>query len=126
MRVLSDVYEDYLRLVLEISEKQGYAKPKDLSTALEVSPASVSQMVRRLSDEGLVEYESHGTIALTDAGRSVAMKVRMKYSFFLLLLESAGVEGKTARKEAHFLEHNLSDDTLAKLTYLHERLMHKR
>ncbi len=126
MRSLSEVSEDYLRLVAEISERHGYAKPRDLSCALNVSPASVTQMVRKLSADGLLEYESHGAIALTEDGRAIASSIRRRHDFFLMLLESAGVARETALAEAHSLEHGISDETLARLLSIHGRLSQGR
>jgi DtxR family Mn-dependent transcriptional regulator len=124
--MLSDVSEDYLRTVYEITQAQGYARPKDVSGALGVSSATVTGMIRKLSEAGLINHEKHGIITLTEEGLAHAAAVRRRYEFFLVLLQSAGVDGKKARSEASLLEHGIRDETLERLLSLHGRIVRKR
>ena len=124
--MISEVSEDYLRAVYEITRKLGYAKPKDISKALGVSSATVTGMIKKLSESGLINHEKHGAISLTEQGLAHAVSVSRRYEFFLSLLRSAGIAEEKARDEAMVLEHGISNETLERLLMLHGRLFQKR
>jgi len=61
--------EDYLEAIWVLTEEKGYARVTDLSERLAVSPASVSKMVRRLHEAGLLTYERYRGFSFTAEGR---------------------------------------------------------
>ncbi len=122
MSALSRISENYLRVVYEITEKKGYARPKDIATTLCVSSASVTEMVQKLARGGYVNYEKRGAITLTDEGKKKASSIKMRYQVFLRLFEMAGVSPQTAYMDACYIEHHLSEETVSKLVELVGRL----
>lgn len=61
--------EDYLEAIWVLTEQKGYARVTDLAEVLKISPASVSKMVRRLHDAGLLTYERYRGFSFTPKGR---------------------------------------------------------
>ncbi len=120
--MLSRISENYLRVIYEIIEKKGYARPKDIAGTLCVSSASVTEMMQKLAKEELVNYEKRGAITLTEEGRKRASAIKMRYQVFLKLFEMAGVSSQTAYMDACYIEHHLSEETVSKLVEFVDRL----
>jgi DtxR family Mn-dependent transcriptional regulator len=120
--MLSRISENYLRVIYEIIEKKGYARPKDIATTLAVSSASVTEMMQKLAKEGLVNYEKRGAVTLSEEGKRKASSIKMRYQVFLKLFEMAGVSSQTAYLDACYIEHHLSEETVSKLIDFVDRL----
>lgn len=119
---LSRISENYLRVIFEIIEKKGYARPKDIVKTLCVSSASVTEMVQKLAKLELINYEKRGAITLTEEGKKRAGAIKMRYQVFLKLFEMAGVSSQTAYLDACYIEHHLSEETVSKLVGFVEKL----
>ncbi|MEW6722264.1 MAG: metal-dependent transcriptional regulator [Candidatus Micrarchaeota archaeon] len=120
--MLSRISENYLRVIFEIVEKKGYARPKDIAKTLCVSSASVTEMIQKLGRTGLINYEKRGAITLTDEGKRRASAIKMRYQVFLRLFEMAGVSSQTAYMDACYIEHHLSEETVSMLVQFVDRL----
>ena len=106
--------EDYLEAILLLERKKGAARAIDVAEQLGVTKPSVSRAVSLLKKGGFLRAE--GTLLyLTDTGREIAEKIYERHCFFKHRLIDAGVDEKTAEKEACLLEHSLSDDSFDKL-----------
>jgi DtxR family Mn-dependent transcriptional regulator len=92
-----------------VAEEDGHAAPlplAELAAALEISPVSANQMVRRLEDRGLVEYHPYRGVALTDAGRREAHRVlRGRRLWATFLAGHVGFSPEEADSLACGLEH---------------------
>src|SRR5438132_4183320 len=53
---LTPSVEDYLKVIYHLSNQGGFAATSDIAAMLEVAPPSVSGMVKRLSETGLIEH----------------------------------------------------------------------
>ncbi|MBN2334337.1 DtxR family transcriptional regulator [Candidatus Bathyarchaeota archaeon] len=112
----SESVEEYLEAIYGFNEQGELAKNQALSEKLKVSPPSVTQMIKRLADEGLVEYEPYKGVLLTGKGMALAQKVvrkhrlieRFLYDFLKLPLDKI-------HNEACRMEHGISDETAAAL-----------
>ncbi|PWR71507.1 metal-dependent transcriptional regulator [Methanospirillum lacunae] len=113
---ISQRKEDLLEVIFEIVQEKGYAKSRDIAAALQITPATVTDGFKRLSDAGLVNYEPYGGVTLTDAGSRIARRTKDSHLIIRRLLELAGVEAQTADREACIMEHGLSPDSCDKLT----------
>ena len=120
--MLTRISENYLRVISELVDKKGYARPIDISTALNVKPSSVTEMVRKLAETGLVKYEKRGPIVLTTDGTTLATSIRMRYQVFIKLFEMAGISKQTAYMDACYIEHHLSEETISKLVDFVEKI----
>src|SRR2546423_3772596 len=64
--------EDYLKAIYHLSNQGGFAATSDIAAMLAVAPPSVSGMVKRLSDTGLIEHVPYRGVQLTPQGRRAA------------------------------------------------------
>ena len=106
--------EDYLEAMLILERRNGMARSVDIAEQLGVSKPSVSRAVALLKKGGFLLAEDN-QLYLTDTGREVAEIIYQRHCFFKSRLMSAGVDEKTAEKEACLLEHMLSDDSFEKI-----------
>jgi DtxR family Mn-dependent transcriptional regulator len=113
---VSESVEMYLKEIYLLSQDGEPARTGAIADRLAVSPPSVTQMLSRLQDEGLLEYEKRRGATLTDAGERQAADLLAKHC----LIERFLVDGLDVtegfHEEACELEHALSDDVAARLT----------
>src|SRR5687768_6057397 len=108
--------EDYLKAIYQISRDGRAAPTTEIASALELSPASVSGMVKRLSEQGLLEHAPYKGVQLTEEGRRVALKmVRRHRVLESYLVAFLGYSWDTVHDEAERLEHAVSDGLVARM-----------
>ncbi|TQS79120.1 MAG: Mn-dependent transcriptional regulator [Methanomethylophilus alvi] len=92
------------------------AKTTELATFMGVSPASVSEMLKILSKDGLVEYAKYRGVKLTDEGLTQARLTRKRHHvverFFTDILE---MDHQQAHEEASRIEHSISDASAVRM-----------
>ncbi len=106
---LSRRAEDYLRTIYELQGER--VRVKDIAAALGVKPPSVTEMLRRLQELGLVRYTRRG-VSLTREGERVAGSIKDRHEAIVELLRMMGVPEETARRDAHRMEHVISVETI--------------
>jgi len=112
----SDSVEEYIEAIYAFNEKGEAAKNTELAKRLRVSPPSVTQMVKRLADEGLVEYEPYKGTTLTGRGMALAQKVVRKHRLLeRFLYDFLKLNRSRVHDEACKMEHSLSDEAAAAL-----------
>ncbi len=83
----------------------------ELAERLGVTPGSVSAMLRKLSEVGLLEHEPYRGVRLTSQGRRVALEVLRHHRLLeLFLAEELGMPWDRVHAEAEVLEHVLSEE----------------
>jgi DtxR family Mn-dependent transcriptional regulator len=108
---LTVAVQDYTKAIYTLESRHGAASTNELAALLEVRPASVSGMLRKLSDLGLVEHERYRGVRLTEHGRRVALEVIRHHRLVeLFLVESLGMTWDEVHDEAEVLEHALSEE----------------
>jgi len=107
--------EDYLEVILNVIEDKGYARIKDISKAMGVSPPSVVEMARKLDREGLVRYRKYDGITFTRKGVQVAKRIKDRHETIRRFLEILNVPSDIANKDACTIEHHLDPRTLDQL-----------
>ena len=109
---ISASVQDYAKAVYALEAREGEAvSTNQLAERLGVTPGSVSAMLRKLSDVGLVEHEPYHGVRLTDQGRRVALEVLRHHRLIeLFLAEELGMPWDRVHAEAEVLEHVLSED----------------
>ena len=113
---LTAAVQDYAKAIYTLESRHGAASTNELAALLEVRPASVSGMLRKLSDLGLVEHERYRGVRLTERGRHVALEVIRHHRLVeLFLVESLGMTWDEVHDEAEVLEHAVSDRMLARI-----------
>ncbi|WP_430647215.1 metal-dependent transcriptional regulator [Agromyces sp. GXS1127] len=110
----SPAIEDYLKTVYAHTEWQPDAiTPSVLAAALGVAPSSVTEMVKKMAAQGLVQHVPYGAIRLTDDGRARALAVVRRHRLIeTWLVREMGYAWDEVHDEAEVLEHALSDRLL--------------
>lgn len=108
---LSPVAEDYLKVVWSAQEwSDAPVTTKLLAERLGVGPSTVSETVRRLRDQGLLEHAPYGTISLTEDGHRHAVAIVRRHRLIeTYLVERLGYTWDEVHDEAEVLEHAVSE-----------------
>ncbi|MBN1328273.1 MAG: metal-dependent transcriptional regulator [Candidatus Heimdallarchaeota archaeon] len=112
---ITSTIEDYLESVLFQCEEKGFAKVTEIANDLNVSKASVTEMISKLKNLGLVVFEKYGTITLTSEGKKIASKIKDRHILLESFLTLIGVDSKIASKDCCVMEHDLSKETIIQL-----------
>ena len=108
--------EDYLINILRLTEGEGTVRTSKLATFMNVAPASVTEMLRILSDSGLVNYEKYKGVSLTKEGMEYAQSIRRKHHIVeRFLTDVLDMDHKDAHDEACLIEHAISDRSANKM-----------
>ena len=110
--------EDYLEIVYELVQHKGYATLVDVAEYLNVRPPSVTTMMRRLDQSGLLNYEKYRGIRLTEKGMDIAKIIHDRHSVLSEFLKMIGVSEKIANEDAESMEHHLHPQTMHRLVEL--------
>lgn len=114
--------EDYVEAVAQLLESRGEARVRDLSDIFGVSHVTVSRIINRLQQEGLVETAPYQPITLTPRGRRLAQRVQRRHEEVVAFLLAIGVPPKQAEIDAEGIEHHVSEATIRAMRRLTERL----
>jgi DtxR family transcriptional regulator, Mn-dependent transcriptional regulator len=104
--------ENYAKALYELQGRE----PEGVGTTavaqrLGVTPASASGMLRRLADDGVVEYAPYRGARLTPEGERIALEVIRHHRLIeLFLAEVLGMPWDRVHEEAEVLEHHISED----------------
>lgn len=86
---ITESMEDYLEMICRHVRENGYIRVSFLAEQLNVRPPSVSKMVGKLRELGLVRYEKYGLITMTgrgyDMGNYLLWRHEVLHRFFCLL-----------------------------------------
>ena len=113
---VTSAMEDYLKAIYRLEEADRQVSMADLSAEMNVSGASVTNMIKRLSELNLVVYEPYRGVVLTDSGRKIALEIVRHHRLLeLYLSENLGMPWYAVHAEAERLEHHLSDELEARM-----------
>ncbi|MGH8881774.1 MAG: metal-dependent transcriptional regulator, partial [Stackebrandtia sp.] len=114
---LSSVAQDYLKVIWTAQEwSQERVSTKLLAERIGVSASTVSEAVRKLSDQGLVEHARYGAITLTEEGRLAAIAMVRRHRLIeTFLVSELGYGWDEVHDEAEILEHAVSDLMMARI-----------
>ena len=116
LRALTGPVEDYLKIIFELEASDGVAGTNEIAAALGVAPASVSGMVRRLAEQGLIAHEPYRGVRLTKAGRRAALRTIRRHRIIEAYLTKAlGYPWDLVHDEAERLEHAASDELIDRM-----------
>jgi DtxR family transcriptional regulator, Mn-dependent transcriptional regulator len=108
--------EDYLKAIYTIGRGTGAAATNEIAERLALAPASVSGMVRRLADQGLLAYERYHGVKLTESGRRAALRTLRRHRVIEAYLARAlGYAWDRVHEEAERLEHAASDELVDRM-----------
>jgi DtxR family transcriptional regulator, Mn-dependent transcriptional regulator len=108
--------EDYLKAIYRLSPEGRPASTSHIANLLELSPPSVSGMVKRLSELGLLEHIPYKGVQLTEAGRLAALRMVRRHRLIeAYLVQFLGYSWDTVHVEAERLEHAVSDTLVERM-----------
>ncbi len=121
-RHASSAVEDYLERILELINTKGYARVVDIARSLNISQASVTNMVQRLDAEGLLKYEKYRGLVLTTAGETLARNITRRHRLLTDFLQLLGLDENVIFHDVEGMEHHISPPTLRAIEALTEAL----
>jgi DtxR family Mn-dependent transcriptional regulator len=108
--------EDYLKAIYRLSPSGRPASTSEIAHLLELSAPSVSGMVKRLSEQGLLEHVPYKGVQLTAEGRRAALRMVRRHRLIeSYLVDFLGYSWDTVHAEAERLEHAVSDTLVERM-----------
>jgi DtxR family Mn-dependent transcriptional regulator len=115
-RALSRSEEDYLKAIYGLSESGDPASTTAIATVLDIQPASVTGMIKRMAETGLLEHIPYRGVRLTERGSMEALRVLRRHRILeTYLCERLGFSWDDVHAEAERLEHAASDRLIERM-----------
>ena len=108
----TETAEDYVEAIADILADQGTCRVRDLATFFGVSHVTVSRIVKRLQQHGLLHTRPYYPIELTLKGRQLASASKHRHQIVFDFLLSLGLDERTAALDSEGIEHHISQKTL--------------
>lgn len=117
--MLSYTEENYLKALFHLTyetEQYNEAGTNQLASYMGVKPATATDMLRKLKEKGLIDYEKYGKITLSDDGKSHALEVLRKHRLWeTFLFQKLDFSWDEVHEVAEQLEHIHSPKLIDKL-----------
>lgn len=111
--MLTTVMEDYLECIYDIVEIKGYAGTNDIAEKLDISPSTVSRMIKKLDEEGYIHYEPYRGMTLTKTGEIIGERISSNHKLLEDFFNILGIEDEEIiEQDIEGIEHYLSDETI--------------
>ena len=108
--------EEYLESIGTLEESENPVSTTSIAQSMGISLASVSEMVRRLSNKGLVEYTPYGGARLTEEGQKRYIRLTRRHRLWEVFLNKhLGIGWEDVYSHACALEHATSEVVAEKL-----------
>ncbi len=108
--------EDYLKAIYALEARGGAAQTSAIAQALDVAPPSVTGMVKRLSESGLLEHVPYRGVQLTRTGRRAALRMMRRHRILeTYLTTKLGYDWDSVHEEAERMEHAVSDGLIERM-----------
>ena len=108
--------EDYLSAIYKFRDEDGEIKPNLIADTLDISNAAVTDMLRKLSTDGLVVYKKYKGIKLTVEGENYAKNMVRRHRIWETFLNRIlGMPWDKVHEEAEKLEHSSSDELINRI-----------
>ena len=106
----SEQIENYLKNIYKLQSNEGKVTTSSLSERLQVSPASVSEMIKKLAEEGSLTHTPYKGVELTEEGKKLALRIIRKHRLWeMFLAEVLHFGWDEIDQEAERFEHVMSD-----------------
>ena len=115
--------EDYLELIYELSLKNPDFKAVDIANKMNISRASVSEALKKLAEQGLVNYEKYKKTTLTEKGLKLAKEVFLKHNvLFTFFKEILHLTVEDAQINACKVEHVITNSAFSEIKKIVDKL----
>ncbi len=116
MNALSASVEDYLKAIYALSEGGEAATTSAIAERLDLSPAAVTGMVKKLAEAGHLEHSPYRGVRLTASGRRAALLILRRHRVLeTYLITELGYDWASVHQEAERLEHTASDELVDRM-----------
>lgn len=115
----SEQIENYIKNIYKLSTHERKVTTSSLSDKLQISPASVSEMIKKLAEEGTLTHTPYKGVELTDEGKQLALRIIRKHRLWeMFLVEVLHFSWDEIDDEAERFEHIMSDKMEAKIDHV--------
>lgn len=104
--------ENYCKAIFQLSTRSGgpWVTTGRLAEALDLTPGTVTSMLKTLSESDLAEYRPYEGVRLNRSGRSLALRMLRRHRLIeLFLVRTLGLTWDEVHEEAEHMEHAVSD-----------------
>lgn len=106
----TEAVEDFLKVTYLLQRQYDPVPTSALASELGIKPPSVTEMAKKLAENGLLEYEKYKGIRLTEPGRRIALEVVRHHRLLeMFLTQALGYSWDEVHEEADRLEHVISE-----------------
>ncbi len=109
----TETAEDYVEAVSDLVHRNGECRVRDLAEHMGVSHVTVTRIVARLQEEGLIETEPYRPVRLTATGEKLAAATRRRHETVFNFLLALGVPRYEAERDTEGIEHHVGEATLS-------------
>jgi len=103
--------QDYLKAIYSLTKDSDLISTTDISKKLDVAPPSVTEMLKKLSEDDYIKYEPYRGSMLTVKGLREAQRITRKHRLLeRFLADTLHIGKEKVHKEACKMEHDLSDE----------------
>jgi len=104
--------EEYLEAIYDLESRNGSAKTTAIAKCMKVAPASVTEVLKSLSDKGFVQYEPYRGATLTEEGKKIADTIKRKHRLLeVFLTDVVKLNQEKVHDQACRMEHTISEET---------------
>ncbi len=108
--------EDYLSTIYKNRDSDGIIKGNQIAEKMEISNAAVTDMLKKLSNDGFVDHERYRGIKLTGEGEEYAKNMVRRHRIWEVFLHQVvGLPWDKVHDEAENLEHSSSDELISRM-----------
>lgn len=107
--MVTESIEEYLEIIYRLCESKTHTTTTEIAKMLGVAPASVSEMLQKLSKRDYVEYTPYKGVCLTKKGNHIGKKILRRHRILESFLSKLGFPKRKLHKEACRLEHSISE-----------------
>jgi len=111
----TSVEEDYLEVIYFIGKNKKPVKTMQISRYFGNSPSTVTEMLQKLSEKGLLVYEKYRGVSLTKEGLRISRQVAERHRLLSKFLAILGVPEDIAEEDACRIEHVVNIETMNRL-----------
>ncbi|MBI2429118.1 MAG: metal-dependent transcriptional regulator [Ignavibacteriales bacterium] len=115
----SEQIENYIKNIYKLQSNEGKVTTSSLSKNLNISPASVSEMIKKLAEEGTLTHTPYKGVELTGEGKKLALRIIRKHRLWeMFLVEVLHFKWDEIDHEAERFEHIMSDKMEEKIDHV--------
>ena len=115
-RAFSESVEEYLEGIFRLQKEVGTVSTGELATYMYVSAGSVTTMIKKMADLGLVLHEPYQGIQLTESGERLAKQLTRAHRILeCFLVQTLELPWNDVHELACKLEHYIGEDIIAQI-----------